>query len=278
MSNELSITTNIGIEVYFQLLNNTGQFWNTLSGAFQSYIASGAGYYDIPASGVVSGSQVYQASMPAAAAGVYSVIGRQLLTSGTPKETDTVIGVGQIQWDGSNEVPLISRASSGQVAALPTSGIVNDKLNTIMNSGVLSSQLDTKALSGSVAFLSGAVAGIMNSGTLNDKLNTLPNSGTLANITLSGHPLDSIATSGQVAVLPISGIVYGMFTNDMPEGYPASGKVGSLYQATQIVKQRQGEAFISGLTLTVFQIDKITAAQTFTINNSGNPTSITRAT
>lgn len=64
----------------------------------------------------------------------------------------------------------------------------------------------------------------------------------------------------------------------LTEGYPTLNGTGTLNHMLYAILQHLEEASISGTTKTVKKRDASTTAETLTLNDSSNPTSITRAT
>ena len=73
-------------------------------------------------------------------------------------------------------------------------------------------------------------------------------------------------------------ITEDILTTQMTEAYAADGVAPTLAQAIFAILQQAGEFAISGTTITVKKLDGSTTAMTFTVNDSTNPTSRTRAT
>lgn len=85
------------------------------------------------------------------------------------------------------------------------------------------------------------------------------------------------ATSAEIAALnDIS--VSDVLTTQMTEAYAADGVAPTLAQALFLIQQLLGDFSISGTTLTMRRLDGSTTAATFTLNDAGSPTGITRAT
>ena len=64
----------------------------------------------------------------------------------------------------------------------------------------------------------------------------------------------------------------------LTEGYPAKGATGTIAELLYTILQHLEESSISGTTKTVKKRDQATTAETLTLNNADNPTSITRST
>lgn len=100
MAGEIVFSHTTGRTCYAQVWNNVGQIYNTASAAFQAYATANIADYDIAATEQGTASGIYVASMPAVAAGVYGVVAKER-AGGSPAESDTVVGEGDILWDGS---------------------------------------------------------------------------------------------------------------------------------------------------------------------------------
>ena len=116
MANELVIHYPTGATLYALLFDATGQIWN--GSAFAAPSSAAWTDYDIAMSEVATATGVYRASMPAAAAGIYGwVVRRQ--AGASPAVTDIAVGTGKIEWSGTAEVTLTSRATQASVDAIP---------------------------------------------------------------------------------------------------------------------------------------------------------------
>lgn len=74
-----------------------------------------------------------------------------------------------------------------------------------------------------------------------------------------------------------TGIADAVLTTQMTESYAADGVAPTLAQAMFATQQFLQETNITGTTLKVRQLDGVTTAMTFTLNNATDPTDITRA-
>lgn len=118
----------------------------------------------------------------------------------------------------------------------------------------------TGSISGSVGSVTGAVGsvtGAVGSVTGNVGGNVV---GTVAGVTPS--------TAAQVAAI---------LTTQITEAYRANGAAPTLAQFMSEVLGHLGESSISGTTKTVKRFDHSTSAETFTLDDATNPSSITRA-
>src|SRR5687768_4809399 len=105
MAKEIQAVWTSGRTLYAQLLNATGSIWKTTTSTFVSYSTADYTDYDIALTEQGTASQIYMGDMPAAAAGVYHLIARER-AGASPAESDTIVGVGTYQWDGSALLPL----------------------------------------------------------------------------------------------------------------------------------------------------------------------------
>lgn len=101
MANELLINHTSGSTLYALLFNAIGQIWNG-----NSFVEPGSAAwtdYDIAMSEVDVATGIYRGTMPAAVAGVYSLVVRKQ-AGGVPAATDGTVGVGSVEWNGTAEV------------------------------------------------------------------------------------------------------------------------------------------------------------------------------
>lgn len=105
-----------GATVYAFIRNSVAQVANLTTLAFESYNAANYDDYVVSLTYQGNGSKYFTGDMPSwIGAGVYNMQA-MLQAGGSPATTDVVIGVGDIQWNGSATLPLSSLATSGQVA------------------------------------------------------------------------------------------------------------------------------------------------------------------
>lgn len=101
--------------------------------------------------------------------------------------------------------------------------------------------------------------------------------GKVDNVLLDTDELQSDDVPGLIAALnDIS--VTDVLTTQMTESYATDGTAPTLTQALMLIQQMLGDFSISGTTLTVNQVDGVSSAATFTLDDAANPTNITRAT
>lgn len=75
-----------------------------------------------------------------------------------------------------------------------------------------------------------------------------------------------------------AGAIDAILQRQITEGYNADGVAPTVEQALMVIMQMLTEMSISGTTMTIKKLDGSTTALTLTLNDSSNPTSITRAT
>ncbi len=97
MAAEIQFTAPTGVTCYAQVRTATGTIWN--GAAFEAYLTANIATYAITATEQGSASGYYTATMPAAAAGVYNVIGKKKV-GGSVAEADPTQSTGQIEWTG----------------------------------------------------------------------------------------------------------------------------------------------------------------------------------
>lgn len=105
-----------GATIYFQVFSASGQIWDTGASAFETYATASIGDYDIAATELGTASGIYQASMPAAPAGIVSALALRRVGS-SPAETDPVVGVmAPRAWTGSAFVDVGDLATASALA------------------------------------------------------------------------------------------------------------------------------------------------------------------
>lgn len=133
----------------------------------------------------------------------------------------------------------------------------------------------TGSLSGSVGSVTGAVGSVTGNvgGNVAGSVGSV--TGAVGSVTgnVGGNVVGTVAgvtpsTAAQVAAL---------LTTQITEAYRANGAAPTLAQFMCEVLGHLGEASISGTTKTVKQFDHSTSAETFTLDDATNPSSITRA-
>lgn len=99
MAKEISFPDTTGLTEYVNLTNSVGEWYNTAGAVFEAFDALNWTDYDIAAS-EDGASGIYFSAMPSVAAGSYGVIARRR-AGGSPAQSDTIIGEGSVEWDGS---------------------------------------------------------------------------------------------------------------------------------------------------------------------------------
>ena len=98
MAKEIEFTDTTGQADYANVLNATGQWYNTVGAAFENFNAANWSQYKIAATEYGS-SGVYEADMPSVAAASYNLVARRQ-AGGSPAQSDTIVGTGSIDWTG----------------------------------------------------------------------------------------------------------------------------------------------------------------------------------
>jgi hypothetical protein len=106
MANELSVNYPGGNTLYAVLLNSVGQAYNTSGATFEAPVNANWTNYDIALT-EAENTEFYIGTMPIVAAGVYYFNVRKQ-AGGSPAITDIGVATGQMQWNGTAEVPLSS--------------------------------------------------------------------------------------------------------------------------------------------------------------------------
>ncbi len=118
MANELQCNHIIsGATLYAVVYNAAGQLWN--GSTFETLVVANWTTYDIALTETPASSYRYLGTMPAVAAGLYSVAVYEQ-AGAAPAVSDTLVGTGQIHWSGTAElgmhgVLLSNGTGSGQV-------------------------------------------------------------------------------------------------------------------------------------------------------------------
>ena len=102
MANEIKFAFDKDSTLYARVFNDTGQVWNT-SGtpAFETWADGNVTDYDIALTDKSSGQ--YIGDFPTTAAGRFKVNIYER-AGGSPAITDTVVGTGEMLWDGASEI------------------------------------------------------------------------------------------------------------------------------------------------------------------------------
>lgn len=112
MSNELLIEYQTANILYALIFNSTGQVWN--GATFEAPLAANWATYDIAMTEAAT-TGIYRASMPAVAAGVYTV-GVRVQAGASPAVGDVVAGTGLIEWDGTAERRALDQVVEGTLS------------------------------------------------------------------------------------------------------------------------------------------------------------------
>lgn len=111
MSNEIRYPYASGKTLYAVALNSSGYAWNTSTGAFEAVAAADWTLYAIGLAEQAS-CGVYLGSFPSAvtASGLYTVM-IYARSGSDAAPADTVAGVGQVAWNGSQEISTLDTAT-----------------------------------------------------------------------------------------------------------------------------------------------------------------------
>lgn len=141
----------------------------------------------------------------------------------------------------------------------------------------------------------GKISGVVLTDTLTTYTGDTPQTGdSFARIGSTGSGLTSLSTQSSVNTLQTTANAIGtevlalgspaqastaLATNTvMPEGYSTKGGTATLANLLHEINQHLQEMSISGTTMTIKKRDGSTNAETLTLNDATNPTSVTRAT
>lgn len=107
MAAELQMVMTTGLTGYFQVRSTVGTIWNGSS--LVAYNTANIATYAVTATEQGTASGYYTGTMPALAAGVYNVIGKQRV-GGSVAESDPTVASGQIEWNGTTVAYLADKA------------------------------------------------------------------------------------------------------------------------------------------------------------------------
>lgn len=127
MAAEIQFNAPTGLTCYAQVRNSVGQIWN--GAAFVAYNTANIATYAIAATEQGTASGYYTATMPAAVAGSYNVIGKQQV-GGSVAESDPTVSTGSIEWDGAAVVSLASRFPTASYTSPPSATTIADEVLT----------------------------------------------------------------------------------------------------------------------------------------------------
>ena len=119
MANEVKVQgPGTGLTCYFRILNNTSGFvWNTSGGvgAYELFNALNVANYGIQLT-ELGGSNLYAGNIPAAVPpGTLDIDARQQI-GGSQSVNDPFVGGGEVEWNGTRQLPRSDNASSGLVS------------------------------------------------------------------------------------------------------------------------------------------------------------------
>lgn len=94
-----------GDTLYALVRNSAGQIWQTTTTTFVNYVTANLANYAISLTEQGTASRYYTANFPAAVEGTYAVVVYKQL-GGSPAETDLLTDSGNVEWTGTNIIPL----------------------------------------------------------------------------------------------------------------------------------------------------------------------------
>lgn len=115
MANEIQVSYQASKTVYCLIRNRNSLVWN--GSTFVTYATADYTDYVVQLTEQGTASGFYAGSMPSGVTtpGIYSIVAKEQL-AGSAAQTDPVVSVGDLQWNGSNTLPLADLASSGQIS------------------------------------------------------------------------------------------------------------------------------------------------------------------
>lgn len=150
MAKEIQFTVPATGTHYVVVRNAAGQWYNTATPGFEAFNGANWTSYDIAAAQVGT-SKVYDADMPAVAAGLYEVFAF-LQAGGSPAATDEPVSAGEVEWTGSAVASVgrsLPAAAAGEVAGLPVvSGVPDAGGNWTFNSTLNDASANARHLTG----------------------------------------------------------------------------------------------------------------------------------
>ena len=121
MSAEIQFPGNATGAVNYVLVRDAvGRIWDTVTGAFQSYLTASYSGYVISAAEQGTASNYYTATFPAvtaASGGVFNVVAKRQ-TGVNPAESDPNVATNEFHWNGSIQVRQAELATSGQIGTM----------------------------------------------------------------------------------------------------------------------------------------------------------------
>lgn len=117
MAGEIQVPYSSGRTVYSIIRNRNAQVWNTSNSAFEVYNSANWADYVVSLVEQLS-SAVYVGNFPSSiTSGTYGIVAYQQL-GGSPAAGDPFIGGGNLEWNGSNVLPISDLATSGQLGQI----------------------------------------------------------------------------------------------------------------------------------------------------------------
>lgn len=115
MANEIQAVFQSSQTVYCLILTRNALVWNGTT--FVTYASADYDDYVVQLTELGTASGIYAGSIPSGLTtpGIYSIVAKQQL-GGSAAQTDPLVSVGDLQWNGSNTLPLADLASSGQIS------------------------------------------------------------------------------------------------------------------------------------------------------------------
>jgi hypothetical protein len=132
MSNELTITSNEGYNVYVLLRDDSGKVYQTTTNTFVTYQTADRVNYDIPLTD--SGDGFFVGDFPTAwtTAGTYFGVGFRRIGA-APADSDPILATATINWNGTSEVPAFAGDDLTDLAYVkPFVGVSGDSANSVL--------------------------------------------------------------------------------------------------------------------------------------------------
>lgn len=257
MANEIQAYIPTGKTLYAVLLNAVGTVWN--GSTFEAVSAVNWANYDIALVEVTAG--LYRANMPAVVAGSYSAAIYQRIGA-TPATTDTLVGIGHIEWDGTAIMPLSTLdtnidsilADTGTDGVLISSGTGAKQIS--LSSGAVLLQATQTGVTIPIVTTTGTATNLTNAPTAGDFTATMKSSITTA--ATSATPV--LSAAGIDAIL--DEVVVGTYTMRKLLAVMASALAGKVTGG-------------GTSTITFRGVDDTTNVIVATVDTSGNRSAIT---
>lgn len=164
MANELICVYPTGNTLYTHVFDATGQIWN--GSAFEAPASGNWANYDIAMSEAAAATQIYRGTMPGAGAGAYSFVVRKQ-AGGSPAVADIAVAVGDLEWDGSAELPLSDTNTDVETILADTGELQTDwtdggRLDLIIDAILAdTNELQTDDVPGLIAALNDPTAAVV---------------------------------------------------------------------------------------------------------------------